>query len=78
VKLSANSTDNARKVKVGDIVILKEEGTARCLWKLAKVTETLEGRDGKIRSAKIQVLSKDKVIQLRCPIQHLVPLEADI
>lgn len=78
VKLSANSNDNARKVKVGDIVILKEEGTARCLWKLAKVTETLEGRDGKIRSAKIQVLSKEKVIQLRRPIQHLVPLEADI
>lgn len=41
VKLSANSNDNARKVKGGDIVILKEEGTARCLWKLAKVTETL-------------------------------------
>ena len=76
MKLSANSKDNAKKVKVGDIVILKEEGTARFLWKLAKVTEILEGRVGKIRSATIQVLSKDKVIQLRHPIQ--VPLEADI
>ena len=35
--------DNARRIQVGDIVILKEDGTAKCLWKLAKVTETLEG-----------------------------------
>ena len=67
----------ARKIRDGDIVILKEDRTPRCLWKLAKVTETIEGRDGEIRSAKVQLLSKDKVIQLRRPIQHLVPLEAD-
>ena len=67
----------ARKIRDGDIVILKEDETPRCLWKLAKVTETIEGRDGEIRSAKVQLLSKDKVIQLRRPIQHLVPLEAD-
>ena len=59
-------------------MILKEDGTAKCLWKLAKVTETLEGRDGKVRSAKIQVLSKEKVINLRHPIQHLIPLETDV
>ena len=58
--------DNARRIQV---VILKEDGTAKCLWKLAKVTETLEGRDGKVRSAKIQVLSKEKVIYLKRPIQ---------
>ena len=31
---------NSRKIRTGDIVILKEDGTSRCLWKLAKVTET--------------------------------------
>ena len=68
---------SSRKIQTGDIVILKEDGTSRCLWKLAKVTETIEGRDGAIRSARVQLLSKNKVIQLRRPIQHLVPLEAD-
>ena len=67
----------ARKIQDRDIVILKEDGTPQCSWKLAKVTDTIEGRDGEIRSAKVQLLSKDRVIQLRCPIQHLVPLEAD-
>jgi len=47
VKLQTNSTDNVKKVKVGDIVTLKEEGTARCLWKLAKITETLEEEMGR-------------------------------
>ena len=27
---------SVRKVQVGDILILKEDGTAKCLWKLAK------------------------------------------
>jgi len=56
---------------------LREDGTARCLWKLAKVVELFKGRDEMIQSAKVQVLSKDKIIQLRRPVQHLVPLEAE-
>jgi len=39
IKISANSND-VKKTQVGDIVILKEEEAVRCLWKLAKVTET--------------------------------------
>ena len=30
-----------------------------------------------IRAAKVQVLSKDEVVYLRRPIQHLIPLEAN-
>ena len=67
----------AEPIREGDIVVLKEEGTTRALWKLAKVIETLPGRDGLIRAAKIQLLSGYKLIQLRRPIQHLVPLEAE-
>ena len=52
-------------VKEGDIVILKEEGTARAFWKLAKVVETLVGRDGLIRTAKIKLLSSDKQIHFK-------------
>jgi len=59
------------------VVILKEEGTARRLWKLAKVIETIKGRDGAIRSAKIKLMRGDWSVILRRPVQHLVPLEAD-
>ena len=65
------------KIKEGDVVVLKKDGTARCLWKLAKITELILGRDGRVRAAKVQLLSKDKITIIRCPVQHLIPLEVD-
>ena len=62
----------------GDVVLLKEDGTARCLWRLAEVRELIPSRDGTVlvRAAKIQVLSADKqIVMLRRPIQLLIPLE---
>ena len=64
-----------RPIQIGDIVVLREDGTARCLWKLAKVIEMISGRDGAVRATK--VLLMNKVTNLRRPIQHLIPLEAD-
>ena len=43
----------------GNVVLLKNEGTARCLWKLAKV-EPLQGKDVAVRAAEVQVLNMDK------------------
>ncbi|XP_073239982.1 uncharacterized protein [Porites lutea] len=66
-----------QSIRVGDIVVLKEEGSARCLWKLAKVTELLKSRDNVVRSAKIQVLNTDaqrRPTMLRRAVQHLIPL----
>ena len=69
---------NQAVLKEGDVVLLRNEGTARCLWKLAKVTQLLSGRDGIIRAAKVQVLNTDeRLVMLRCPIQYLVPLEVN-
>jgi len=64
-------------IKEGDIVVLKEDCTARCLWKLAKIIELITGRDGRVRAAKVQLLSKDKVTTVRRPVQHLVLLEVN-
>ena len=69
---------NQTALNNGDVVLLKNEGTARCLWKLAKVVELLQGRGGAVRAAKVQVLNTDKrIVLLRRPIQHLVPLEVN-
>ena len=70
-------TSNTRPVKEGEVAILKEEGTAKCLWPLARVSEVIHGRDGKIRSAKIQLLRGDRKVSLRWPIQHSISLEVD-
>ena len=64
-------------IKEGDIVVLKEDCTARCLWKLAKIVELITGRDGRTQAAKVQLLSKDKVTTIHRPVQHLVPLEVN-
>ena len=38
-----------QSIRVGDIVVLKEERSARCWGKLAKVTEFLKCRDNVMR-----------------------------
>ncbi len=50
---------NEPHVTVGDVVFLKKEGTAKCFWKLAKVTKLLTGNDGKVRAAEIRVINSD-------------------
>ena len=72
-KIAKARSAETEPIKKEDIVILKEDGTTRALWKLAKVVETLEGRDGLISAAKVQLLSNDKTVHLRRP---LIPLEA--
>ena len=65
---------------VGDIVILKEEKSPHCWWRLATVTELPKSKDNIVRSAKIQVLNTDaqgRLIVLRLTIQHLIPLEVN-
>ena len=69
-----NSGGRHNNIKVGDVVLLRE---VCALWKLAKIVEPIMGRDGHIRSANIQLMSKDKVTKLRRPIQHLIPLEVN-
>ena len=67
-------------IRVGDIAVLKEEGSTCCWWKLAKVTDLLKSGDNVVRSAKIQVLKTDaqrRPTVLRRAVQHLIPLEVN-
>ena len=77
-QISSPQGHNQTPLNNGDVGLLKNEGTARCLWKLAKVVELLQGRDSAVSPAKVQVLNTDKQVVLLChPIQHLVPLEVN-
>ena len=49
-----------RGIREGDVIILKEEETARCLWKLARIIEAIKGRDGTVQSTRIQLMRGDQ------------------
>lgn len=46
-------------VRINDVVILHDQGTSqRDFWKLARITDLIRGRDGKVRGARVLVGGK--------------------
>ena len=70
---------NAKKVvkepKVGDVVIVYEDGVKRNSWKMAVIEDLIQGKDNQVRGAKVRVTTKGKVVRLNRPVQMLYPLE---
>ena len=57
-------------------MLLKNDSTTRCYWKLAKVEELSPGNDGRVRAAVVKTTSKDKrPVYLQRVVQHLIPIE---
>jgi len=74
---SSNSKSSAVKsVKVGDIVILRDELTKRAFWRLGVVIELLTGiSDNIARAAIVKTVNSEKTQLLRRSIKHLIPVE---
>jgi len=67
-----------REPRVGEVVLLRSDSKLRGLWKLARVQQTLKGKDGQIRGVVLQLPSGDSGSNiLRRPLQYLYPLELD-
>ena len=65
-------------IEVGDIVVLRNDGTKRSFWKLGKIVKLFTGADGHTRGAKVEVSTgKEGKTFLNRPLQHLVPLEVN-
>jgi len=63
-------------VKVGDVVILKNDSTKRVFWKMGIVESLLIGQDGCTRAAIVKVANAEKSPKrLKRSIKHLFPLE---
>jgi len=60
-------------VSVGDIVLVYEKKQPRHLWKLGRVIELKQSRDGAVRSAKV-LLGSTKITVER-PVNKLYPVE---
>ena len=72
----AKQTGSGPTVKVGDIVILKDDNVKRAFWKLVKVVQLLEGSDGITRATLINVSNEGCPLKiLKRSTQHLIPIE---
>jgi hypothetical protein len=79
---SAKANPGSRPtLNVGDVVILRDDSTKKGFWKLAKIEELFEGRDGHVRAAAVRTVrgqgSGQATQVLRRPIQYLIPLEVN-
>jgi hypothetical protein len=59
-----------RNLRPGDVVLLIDEGLARCQWPLGRVTEVFPSKDGYVR--KVKLSSKGKIYER--PIHKLILL----
>ena len=65
-----------RDCKVGDIVMIQDDDLPRNQWPLARVTEVLPSKDGRIRKVQILLVQDGKRKLLERPIHKLVLLLA--
>jgi len=66
------------EIKSGDIVLISDESRKRGFWKMGIVEETIIGRDGVVRGAKVRVTGTGKPEHLNRPLQKLYPLELSV
>ena len=65
--LPEQQAENTKRIKVGEIVVMKDSHKAHYWWKLDRVIEIVKGRDDQVCGANVRVLHRPK--------QHLVPTE---
>lgn len=58
-----------------DIMLVEKEGQPQCLWKLAKVTDLIPGRDGHTQAAVLHIPLSGTNNTLQRPLQCLYPLK---
>ena len=74
-RYTASPWGSNKEITVGDIVLVHDKKHPRAFWKLGKVEQPIEGQDGNVRGAVIQVNSNTGSRVLRRPSQMLYPLE---
>ena len=67
---------NPDPVTVGEIVLIREDGTPRGFWKMGKVKELITGLDGRPRGAVLKVAGEGRCPTLKRSLRLLYPLEA--
>ena len=67
-------TETRRNLRIGDIVLLRDDAQHRNNWPLGRVTEAIESEDGRVRKANVEIARDgEKKVYLR-PIKELILL----
>ena len=61
-------------IKVGKLVVIHDKQAARGRWPLGRITESMRGRDNRVRSAKVLTAGNSEYHR---PVCKLVKLELD-
>ena len=70
---------NVNQISQGDIVLIEEDRLPRSMWRLGRIAELVNSKNGAVRAAVIDVInSKGSRGQMRRPINKLYPLESNI
>lgn len=72
-----NQATDVRKLLNGDVVLIKDDTPLpRNKWRMGKVMQLVTGKDGKVRGARLRVISKEgRHTTAYRPVQKLVPFE---
>ena len=64
-------------LRIGDVVLLKEENKPRLCWRKGKIEAFIVGKNNVTRGVKILVYQDrlQKTVTLKRPLQLIVPLE---
>ena len=58
-----------------DVVLIKDERIKRSEWRIGHVNKLIYSQDGRIRAAKVNVVTGDRFTKLKRPINKLFPIE---
>ncbi|XP_071039965.1 uncharacterized protein [Parasteatoda tepidariorum] len=64
---------NSFNIRAGGLVLLQEDVKPKHMWKKARITNVIKGRDGEIRTCLLRVDGET----ITRPIQLVIPLEVD-
>ena len=71
-----NDRSPTKKIKIGDVVLISEDGIPRCRWRMGKVVELFKSKDHYVRGCKLRVFNENrKTSFLNRPINKLCYFE---
>lgn len=73
LQIRSKWTTKSENIKVGDLVLLKEENTAPMHWPLGRVKKVFLGKDNLVRA--VEVMTSNKVYKR--PVLKLAPMQMD-
>lgn len=71
----SKTAGKGRSPKEGDVVVVREDGVKRGLWKMGVVEGLICGRDKEVRGAHVRVITKGRDDHITRPVQKLYPIE---